>query len=405
MSELTQIIYSSAAVNEFSPQEIQDLLAQSREKNARLFISGMLLFVDGSFFQILEGETEAVEQLYNTICNDPRHANITVILHEPIAKRLFSEWSMGYADLSGKEADAILETNDFFTKGESFTSLSQSRAKKLLHAFKEGRWRSRLTNSAIERPYEPTDPLNFQNLLISAVALPKKDCLCTFAFQPIINVSTKTIFSYEALIRGHDHESVSELLSHVKNSNIHQFDANCRIQAIKVAASLGIDTHLNLNVLPESLQTLPQSIDNILDTAKACGIFAEQIVIEILEHEFIENPERFASFASQYRSAGLLFAIDDFGSGYAGLNLLADFQPDFIKLDMNLVRGINRKGARQAIVRGIIRTCFDLGIDIIAEGVESEAEYEWLHNEGINLFQGFLFARPEFEYLPKQFLH
>ena len=98
---------------------------------------------------------------------------------------------------------------------------------------------------------------------------------------------------------------------------------------------------------------------------------------------------------------GVQFAIDDFGAGYAGLNLLADFQPDTLKLDMSLVRDVESKGPRQAIVRGVIRTCQDLGIDIVAEGVESLGEYGWLRCEGISLYQGYLFARPAFRALPE----
>ena len=96
-------------------------------------------------------------------------------------------------------------------------------------------------------------------------------------------------------------------------------------------------------------------------------------------------------------------AIDDFGAGYSGLNLLADFQPESIKIDMSLIRGINVHGPRQAIVRGIIRTCSDLGIDIVAEGIESEHEWRWCAAEGIQFFQGYFFAKPGFEFLPLAF--
>ena len=112
------------------------------------------------------------------------------------------------------------------------------------------------------------------------------------------------------------------------------------------------------------------------------------------------NFDIFTSEVNKYRSSGLLFAIDDFGSGYAGLNLLAEFQPNLIKLDMHLVHGIEHKGPRQAIVRGILRTCLDLGIDIIAEGVETADELDWLRSEGIDLFQGYFLAKPAFEQLP-----
>jgi len=93
-------------------------------------------------------------------------------------------------------------------------------------------------------------------------------------------------------------------------------------------------------------------------------------------------------------------AIDDFGAGFSGLNLLADFQPDQVKLDMNLIRGVERHGPRQAIVRATNQICFELGIDVIAEGVQTAVEYAWLASQGIHLYQGYLFAKPGFESLP-----
>ncbi|MGI8548679.1 MAG: EAL domain-containing protein, partial [Gemmatimonadaceae bacterium] len=94
------------------------------------------------------------------------------------------------------------------------------------------------------------------------------------------------------------------------------------------------------------------------------------------------------------------FAIDDFGAGHSGLNLLAYFQPDMIKLDRNLLRGIESRGPRQSITRAIVMVCTDLGIDIVAEGVETVEEFAWLEHAGVRLFQGYLFAKPGFESLP-----
>ena len=101
-----------------------------------------------------------------------------------------------------------------------------------------------------------------------------------------------------------------------------------------------------------------------------------------------------------YKRLGFATAIDDFGAGYSGLNLLADFQPDYLKLDIKLVRDIHRDRSRQAIVSGIVTVCRDLGVRIVAEGVEQVDEARWLRDAGIRYFQGYLFARPAFEALP-----
>ena len=121
------------------------------------------------------------------------------------------------------------------------------------------------------------------------------------------------------------------------------------------------------------------------------------------ETEAIEDKTSFTAIVNQFRGLGIKLAIDDFGAGFSGLNLLASFQPDLVKLDMELVRNIDSQGPRQAIVAAIIRVCFELGIDIIAEGVETVAEFEWLRSHGVELFQGYLFAKPMFEGFPSVF--
>jgi EAL domain-containing protein (putative c-di-GMP-specific phosphodiesterase class I) len=122
-------------------------------------------------------------------------------------------------------------------------------------------------------------------------------------------------------------------------------------------------------------------------------------MLEVLEREIIDDLEEFRDVIDEHRASGLQFAIDDFGSGHAGLSMLANFQPDFVKIDMGLLRDIDRSGPRQAIVRGILRTCSDLGVEVIAEGIESEGEYRWLSGEGVHLFQGYLVGKPAFEQL------
>ena len=96
-----------------------------------------------------------------------------------------------------------------------------------------------------------------------------------------------------------------------------------------------------------------------------------------------------------------MVALDDFGAGYNGLGLLANFQPDLIKLDMHLIRGVNSSPARQAIIAGIMSIARTLDIQILAEGVETEDELMVLRSAGINLFQGYLFAKPMTGGLPK----
>lgn len=224
----------------------------------------------------------------------------------------------------------------------------------------------------------------------------------TFAYQPIVDVSRRRIASFEALVRGPNNEGAHWVMDQLSPQELCQFDLDARLRAIALAAQLGLPCHINLNLLPDSLEAAGTvALSSTLETARLSGLSADQLVLEISEREVVTHPQRFLDRANQCRALGVKFAIDDFGAGYSGLNLLAEFQPETIKLDMLLVRDIHSKGPRQAIVRGVLRTCEDLGIEVVAEGVETVAEYEWLHAEGIALFQGYLFAHPGFMVLPE----
>jgi EAL domain-containing protein (putative c-di-GMP-specific phosphodiesterase class I) len=405
MPELVHLIYASAASRTFSRPELTELLEQARRKNARYGVTGMLLYSRGSFFQVLEGESATVDGLFRAITVDQRHSQVTLIIREAIPRRAFGDWTMGYADISPEDADAILGVNDFFSKGESFARLNPGRAKKLLAAFKGGRWRARVSKTATPLSVARADASAAADAAAErpAPAAGSSTADYSFAFQPIIDMANNAIFSYEALIRGRRNESAGTVLSRVDPGDMHRFDEQSRNAAIDLAVRLGLSTRLNLNFLPRSVETSPTAISSLLAAAGRHRLDPGRLVLEILEQEIISDFDGFKREIDRYRGSGLAFAIDDFGSGYAGLNLLAEFQPDIIKLDMHLVRGIESRGPRQAIVRGIVRTCLDLGIDIIAEGVETPEEFAWLRQAGIRLYQGRLFAAPAFEQLPRAF--
>jgi len=221
------------------------------------------------------------------------------------------------------------------------------------------------------------------------------------AFQPIVDTVAGTVYSYEALLRGSGGESAGSLLAQVSPADLHRFDEACRDRAIRMAVQLGMKTHLNLNFLPNAVFAGENWMERSLEAALSTGFPLERIILEVTEGETIADPAGFARIVNAYRRQGVKLAIHDFGAGYAGLNLLAEFQPDLVKIDMSLVRGINGDGPRQAIVRGVAQVCDDLGIDVIAEGVETAEEYAWFSGLGVRLFQGYFFAKPGFECLPQ----
>lgn len=153
MPNLIHHIYTSAAQDEFTPDELLRILEQSRRNNGPLGVTGMLLHCAGTFFQILEGRPDTVESLFQKIIGDPRHGGVTTIVREAIHKRSFPEWTMGFAEVSASELATLAGTNDFFGAQACLTALDSNRSKKLLTAFTQGRWRRNLS----DRP-QPANP-------------------------------------------------------------------------------------------------------------------------------------------------------------------------------------------------------------------------------------------------------
>ncbi|MET0282671.1 MAG: BLUF domain-containing protein [Steroidobacteraceae bacterium] len=142
MASLIHCIYTSKAVASFEEHSIPALLEISRRNNSRRAITGMLLYTERNFFQVLEGAELDVTSAFDRIARDPRHSRVTTIIREPIFERAFADWTMGFANVELDEVTSHIGENDFFADGECFKLLSPGRARKLLGAFRQGRWRS-----------------------------------------------------------------------------------------------------------------------------------------------------------------------------------------------------------------------------------------------------------------------
>lgn len=221
----------------------------------------------------------------------------------------------------------------------------------------------------------------------------------SYAFQPIVDAVNRVPYSYEALIRGSNNEPPTIIFAQVSKISLPDFDQRAREFAIKLAVQLGLTCNLNLNFLPNSLSA-GGYIDKTLAAIKENQLNPHQLIIEVPECEIIHHQQDFLYSVRQCRSKGIRIAIDDFGAGYSGLNLLLNLQPDFIKLDMQLIRKIDAHPSRQAVIKAILEVCRELNINVIAEGVENPSEYKWLTEQGISLFQGYLLSKPGFECLP-----
>jgi EAL domain-containing protein (putative c-di-GMP-specific phosphodiesterase class I) len=222
----------------------------------------------------------------------------------------------------------------------------------------------------------------------------------TMAFQPIVHLASGSIFAHEALIRGPLQQSASSILAQVDEQNKYAFDQACRIKAIEMASRLSpsdMPARVSINFIPGAIYEPENCIRRTLETAERVNMPLDHIIFEVTENERVIDRPHLMKIFREYRRCGLRTAIDDFGAGHAGLGLLADFQPDLLKLDMGLIRNIDQRPAARRIIKAILELAFDLDVQVIAEGIESPAECAVLVDLGVQLFQGYLFARPAFE--------
>ena len=145
MQDLIHLIYVSTATEQFEEDTLIDLLDLARSKNREIDVTGMLLYSEGSFFQVLEGEQSVVESLYTKIATDNRHTKVTKIIQEPIEQRAFGKWTMAYTGATREQLSEIKGLNDFFARGTCLADIDQGRSKGLLKAFAEGRYRQSLS--------------------------------------------------------------------------------------------------------------------------------------------------------------------------------------------------------------------------------------------------------------------
>lgn len=221
----------------------------------------------------------------------------------------------------------------------------------------------------------------------------------SMAFQPIVDVDTGRVFAHEALVRGPNGEGAASVLSRVDETNRYAFDQQCRVRAITLAHALDLQASgaaLSINFMPNAVYEPRACIRLTLAAAERVGFPLDSIIFEFTEAERVD-PGHLLGILRSYRDMGFKTAIDDFGAGYAGLNLLAQFRPDIVKVDMDLIRGVDTDGAKLTIVRAVAGMLGDLGVQTVCEGVETIGEFHALQDLGINLFQGYLLARPRFE--------
>ena len=225
----------------------------------------------------------------------------------------------------------------------------------------------------------------------------------TSHFQPIVHASRRAeVFAHECLLRGVDADggliAPGRMYEAARDADmLFALDRAARLTAIREAAAHGLGdagTHLFINFNPTSIYDPVFCLQSTVAAIAGTSLRSERIVFEIVESDRIEDIGHLQRIITFYRSAGFKIALDDLGSGYGSLNLLGELRPDFVKLDMQLIRGVDCDPFKAGIVAKLLEMARDLGVETVAEGIESEGEWEWVREHGADYAQGYWFARP-----------
>jgi EAL domain-containing protein (putative c-di-GMP-specific phosphodiesterase class I) len=212
------------------------------------------------------------------------------------------------------------------------------------------------------------------------------------AMHPILNSQSRTIFGYEALLRSGEPSLPHPGAVIEAAERLGQLDTLGRIvreRASQPFVATGCKANLFVNLHVTDLLD-PELLSPYSPLAK----IASQVVLEITERSSLDRVPDVRSRIAALRDIGYRIAVDDLGAGYAGLTSFALLEPDFVKLDMSLVRGIDSNVTKQKVVRSMTSLCREMGMQVVAEGVETPPECETLIALDCDLLQGFLFAKP-----------
>jgi EAL domain-containing protein (putative c-di-GMP-specific phosphodiesterase class I)/GGDEF domain-containing protein len=226
-----------------------------------------------------------------------------------------------------------------------------------------------------------------------------KDKRIETVFQPIISLKNGKVFGYEALSRGPeltDMESPERLFDSAQSfGKVWELEYLCRTKALESAMQQKIKSRLFLNVNPNIMKDDEFRKGFTRESLNRFAIDPKQIIFEITEREAIDNISDFVKIISHYKEQDYRIAIDDAGAGYSGLNLISDIHPNYIKLDMKLVRNVDKDMTKQSLIRSLNEFARFTGTSLIAEGIETEEELEVLIEIGVAYGQGYLIQRPD----------
>ena len=222
----------------------------------------------------------------------------------------------------------------------------------------------------------------------------------TSFFQPIALASSpSTIYGHEALLRGVGIDGAliapGQLFGTARDAGLlFQLDLAARRSAIACAHANALRGKLFVNFSPTAIYDPASCLRSTVAAVDQTSIARSDVVFEIVETERARDPRHLRTILDYYRNAGFKVALDDVGSGYSSLNLIHELRPDLLKLDMELIRGVDQDPYKARIVANLFDVASALGIDTLAEGIETEGELAWVTHHGATYVQGFLLGRP-----------
>lgn len=218
-------------------------------------------------------------------------------------------------------------------------------------------------------------------------------------FQPIVNLQDGSISGYEALIRGPSdsplHSPLQLFKTAVACDRLEQLEMLCRQLSIESFAVAKTETKLFLNVNPLLLLTADHPSGLTKQMLSQAQVDPSQVVIEISEQYQVEDAGLLVKAVQHYRQLGFLIAIDDLGSGFSGLKLWSELQPDIVKIDRYFISELDKDPTKRAFVRNIVSLAKAIGATIVAEGIETPDELRLCRELGADLAQGYLLGRPQ----------
>lgn len=226
----------------------------------------------------------------------------------------------------------------------------------------------------------------------------KNNRLITY-FQPIVDIKNNSIYGYELLSRGLKEDGSmmppNEMFKLAHESGLtFNLDRQARETAIISAAREEIGEKLFINFLPSVIYNPEVCLKTTTDLINKYNFKSRNITFEVVESEEIRNTDHLTTILDFYREKGFRIALDDVGSGYSSLNNLSKLYPDYIKVDIQIVKDIHKDPLKQAIFEALVLIASRSNIQVLAEGIETREELEFVTSRGANLAQGYYFAKP-----------